>query len=346
MTLAPAEAIYPTAAFDEGGAFQVNQPERPLLARVADSIYWSSRYVERAEHTSRLLWVMSQLLMDVGDLDPVWQQRQWNGLLTAMQVDEPGTDESLPLSERCIRALGLDPNVPSSIVACVTQARENARGVRSEISAEMWTILNELFWSLQGGGAATMYAESADDYFQRVSRVSLMYQGAVDQTLDRGHRWHFAQAGKLLERVDVTCRIIGARVSFLTEAGPHLEAPLRNIHLMGLLRMCCSIEAYRRQHANELGLMPVVGFLLLEADHPRSIRYGVEQAWRAVEAIRNAAGLTGVDPAERALGRLSARLAYAETPEILDGGVTGYLTAIRAAVADANRALHERYFMA
>ena len=72
MTLAPAESFAP---FDDAGAFHVNQPERPLLARVADSIYWSSRYVERAEHTSRLLWVMSQLLMDVGDLDPVWQQR-------------------------------------------------------------------------------------------------------------------------------------------------------------------------------------------------------------------------------------------------------------------------------
>ena len=342
MTLAPTETFTP---HDDAGAFHVNQPERPLLARVADSIYWSSRYVERAEHTSRLLWVMSQLLMDVGDLDPVWQQRQWHGLLEAMEVSEPADDGS-PLSERCIRALGLDPSVSSSIVACVTHARENARGVRSEISAEMWTILNELFWSLQGGGADTQYAESADDYFQRISRASLMYQGAVDQTLDRGHRWHFAQAGKLLERVDVTCRIIEARVRFLTDAGPHLEAPVRNIHLMGLLRMCCSIEAYRRQHANELGLMPVVGFLLLEADHPRSIRYGVEQAWRATEAIRNVAGITGVDPAERALGRLAARLAYAEAGEILEQGVAGYLAGIRAATGEANRALHERYFMA
>ena len=344
-------------------AAPVNQEERPLLARVADSIFWCARYVERSEHVARSLWVTGQVAIDVGDLDPRLKARLWLGLLEAFEIPEPPADEGddRPLGDRILSHVLVDPNHPASATAAVAKARENARAVRSEISAEMWQTLNELYWLLQGPGngegARQMLGDSAEALFQQLIRGSMLFQGVTDQTLAHGQRWDFALAGRLLERADATCRIVQARVGFLEEAGDRLETPLRNIQLMAALRMCCSIEAYRRQHMNELDVRQVVAFLLLQADHPRSVRFAVEAARRAVDRIhrasrhgqalsRDADAAARVDAAGRSLGRLAARLEYADVDDVSADGIDEYVRQIRADIAEANYALSRRYFMA
>lgn len=350
----------PGVPFSSRPAAPVNQAERPLLARVAESIFWCARYTERAEHVARTLWVTSQVAIDVGDLDLRLRSRLWLGLLEMLEMPPPADDDT-PLADRVIRYLLTDADTPASAVSSIAHARENARGVRGEISAEMWQTLNELYWSLEGAGrgegARQMLADSAEGLFQHFIRGSMQFQGVTDQTLAHGQRWDFALAGRLLERADATCRIIQARVRFLEEAGRRMETPLRNIQLMAALRMCGSIEAYRRQHLNKLDVRQVAGFLLLQADHPRSVRFAVESTHRAVRRIHQASqpgqharrgdGLaaSGVDAAERVLGRLAARLEYAEVADIAAEGIDAFLAEVRIAVAEANRALHGRYFM-
>src|SRR6476469_7509234 len=118
-------------------------PSRPMLSRDADSMYWMSRYVERAEHVARLLLINSNLLMDVGDLAPALQQRQWRSILEIMRLDElPPSRE--PLARRIQHFMTFNPDNPSSLMSCLSRARENARAIRETISAEMWECLNTL----------------------------------------------------------------------------------------------------------------------------------------------------------------------------------------------------------
>ena len=340
------QAMTPPAARPKPRMPTVNQPERPLLARVADSVYWMARYMERAEHVARLMSVHSHLLMDLGDLAPALLDRQWRDVLKIMHApDVPGGDG--PMSGRVARFCVFDTENPNSVVNCVGRARENARGVRSDISAEMWEAVNELYWTVRGGDGETLFNEQPEKFYDDVIRASMAFQGLTDQTLGHDQRWHFAQLGKYLERVDVTCRVIETRFSFLRENGHSLEGPIRNIVLMAALRMCCSIEAYRRQHFNELDLLSVASFLILEDNHPRSVRFAIAQAHEAARRIRERTSgqNSTVDAAERVLGRLGAQLEYAEPREIVEAGVPPYLQHLRDDAEAAGVAVRQRYFL-
>lgn len=329
--------------------FQSHTPARPMLARDADSMYWMSRYVERAEHVARLLLVNSNLLMDVGELAPTLQQRQWQSAMTVFRLDPaqlPG--EGAPavfFGPRVAQYMVFNPDNPNSLLNCLTRARENARGIRENISAEMWECINTLYWSMRGDDAKARFDESPDDFYRQVMIASMLFQGLADQTLPHDQGWQFTQLGKLLERVDVTCRIIETKFSILRSADNLMAGAMRNIQWMAVLRSCCSIEAYRRQHVGDMDPLKVASFLILERTFPRSIRYCVEKAHDAISAIRSEVNPLAIDPAERVLGRLNTQLEYAEISEILSEGLPAYLTRIQTNVAEAGFAVQKSYFL-
>ena len=324
-----------------------------MLSRDADSVYWMARYVERAEHTARILLVNTNLLMDVGDLAPDLQQRQWQGVMSIMRSGElrPVTPEAEPgttlASEQIVQQVAqhmtFNTENPNSLFNCISRARENARGVRETISAEMWENLNTLYWTLRD--APARFDESPEDVYRQVMVGSMLFQGLTDQTLPHDQRWQFIQLGKFLERIDVTSRVIATKFNLLKSIEAKLEAPIRNIHWMSILRACCSIEAYRRNNVGELDPMRVAGFLILEADFPRSIRFCVGAAHAAIAAIRAEVNPHGIDPAERALGRLKTLLDYAEVNELARPGVPQYCDRIAADIAEAAVAVQATYFL-
>jgi len=322
----------------------VNQPARAMLSRDADSMYWLSRYVERAEHVARLLMVNSNLLMDVGDLAPHLQARQWRSILEIMRLDElPPSRE--PLASRILTHMTFNTANPSSLVMCLTRARENARGIRENIASEMWECVNALYLSLCGDDAKARFEESSEEVFRSVMTGSMLFQGLTDQTLSHDQRWLFMQLGKLFERIDVTCRVIETKFNILRSAENKLEPALRNIHWMAVLRGCSSLETYQRSFVADFDPMRVAGFLILQRSFPRSIRFCVEQAHGAAGAIRATISAPSIDPAERILGRLSAELEYAEMTEVLSVGLPAYLRRIQAQIADASMAVQRAYFL-
>lgn len=327
----------------------INRPSRPIMARYADSMYWMSRYVERAEHVARLLLVNSNLLIDVGDLAPALLQKQWNGLLTIFRMEVPEElGEVTPegaLRQKVAQHLTFDPDNPNSLLSCLTRARENARSIRENISAEMWENLNTQYWFMRSDDARTRYEESPDDFYRTLMNGSMLFQGLTDQTLARDQRWLFTQLGKYLERIDVTARVIETKYEILRSAESMLEGALRNIHWMGVLRSCCSIEAYRRHHLADMDPMKISAFLILERNFPRSIRFGVDRSHDAITCIRREVNPNGIDPAERILGRLTAQLEYAEVGEILAEGLPSYLQKIQARIAEAALAVQKAYFL-
>jgi hypothetical protein len=179
--------------------FYVSRGPRPMLARDADSVYWMSRYVERAEHVARILLISGNLLTDVGHLDEELVEEQWRSILTILQVpgDVPGSG---PMRGRVAHYMTFDEENPSSLITCVSRARENARGIRETISQEMWECLNTLYWSLRGDDARSRFEESPDDFFRSVMSSSFLFQGLTDHTLAHDQRWMFTQLGKFLER--------------------------------------------------------------------------------------------------------------------------------------------------
>jgi uncharacterized alpha-E superfamily protein len=323
--------------------FTVHRPARPMLARDADAMYWMSRYVERAEHIARLLLVNSNLLIDVGDLAPRLQQQQWESVLTIMHTPAAPPGE-LQIGTRIQKFMAFDMDNPNSLVSCFTRARENARGIRENISAEMWESLNTLYWSIHGEDAPARFEDSSDDFYRQLMIGSMLFQGLADQTLAHDQRWQFAQLAKYLERVDVTCRVIETKFNILRDS-EFLENALRNIHWMAVLRSCCSIEGYRRNYVGDMDPTRVASYLILERDFPRSIRYGVMMAHCAIAAIRAEVNPLAIDPAERILGRLNAQLEYAEPAEIFRDGLPVYLSNIQAAIAETAVAVQKAYFL-
>lgn len=330
--------------------FFVNRPQRPMLSRDADSVYWMSRYVERAEHVARILQVSSNLLMDVGDLAPGLEEKQWENILQIMRsgvlppvVDGGALPAETSTGYRVAHHMTFNADNPNSLVSCISRARENARGVRETISAEMWENLNTLYWTLRD--APARFDESPEQFYRQVIAGSMLFQGLTDQTMQHDQRWHFTQLGKYLERTDVTARVIGTRFPLLKSAERQLETPIRNIHWMSVLRSCCSIEAYRRNYIGDMDPVRVATFLLLEGDFPRSVRFAVIQAHAAIAAIRAEVSPRGIDPAERALGRLKTQLEYAEAGEVTRPGVTQYCDKIQNDVAEAALAIQKNYFL-
>jgi uncharacterized alpha-E superfamily protein len=325
-----------------------------MLARDADTVYWMSRYVERAEHIARVLLINTNLLMDVGELAPELQERQWRTVLSILRGGElpeviasdptsPLAPGEVALAQRVAQHMTFNTDNPNSLFNCIGRARENARGVRETISAEMWENLNTLYWTLRD--APARFDESPEDVYRQVMIGSMLFQGLTDQTLQHDQRWHFTQLGKFLERIDITGRVISGMFATLKSIESKLEAPIRNIHWMSVLRACCSIEAYRRNNVGDMDSMRVASFLILEPDFPRSIRFCVSAAHAAIAAIRAEVNAHGIDPAERALGRLKTQLEYAESSEIAKPGVQQYCDRIAADIAEAAVAVQATYFL-
>jgi uncharacterized alpha-E superfamily protein len=324
---------------------------RPMLARVADAMYWMSRYVARAEHVSRLLVETASLLTDIGDVAPALRREYWRDVLRVLALDHGEIADELldgrddELARRVCGFMTFDDDNPSSLLSCITLARENARSIRENISGEMWENLNTLYWSLQGDDAQARFEDSAQEFYRQVLLGAMLFAGLTDQTLAHGQGWFFTQIGKSLERLDLVCRTIAARASLLKRADIAIEADGRNIHWMSLLRNCGSLESYRRIHVGDMDPASVVSFLVLERRFPQSVRYCVHHAHDAAMRVRSEIDPHTFDPAVRILGRLNTQLEYADVDEIERMGLLAYLGQIRSTASDAAEALHKAYFI-
>jgi uncharacterized alpha-E superfamily protein len=344
--LSNAPASFRTADLSK---YKLSHKSRPMLAREADSVYWMSRYIERAEHMARMLRIKMAMLADSGDLEESLVEGLWRSIPQVARLGDdvplPANAPDAPLPVRIAAYMTFNPANPNSLINCLTRARENARSVRETISTEMWEEINAIYWSLRAEEAQRRFEESPDAYLSSVLSMSMLFQGMADQTMRHDQRWQFTQLGKYVERIDFTCRAISHHWTLLTAAESEMDQPLLNIHWMGLLRTCCSIEAYRKTNLGELDGLRVTSFLTLERNFPRAIRYAVAGAYEAISAIRAESDAGKGDAAERILGRLDAQLEYAEVSELLAEGVPQYLGRIEYAIFEVAQALQKGYFL-
>lgn len=327
---------------------------RPMLARDADATYWMARYVERAEHVARMLLVHSEALIDVGDVAESLLDGHWRSVLQVMYSDQPKSIEprdasdTRPLSLRITDDLTLNPGNPNSLISCLTRARDNARGIREVISAEMWQHLNVMYWSIRAEDAKSLLQEVPEQLYQQIIEGSMLFQGLTDQTLGYGQRWYFTQLGKYFERINDICRMVMVKRQLMNDhesGGETYDSPLWQIHWTTILRSCGSIEAYRRSYFGELDEPHVAQFMVLDDAFPRSMAYCVRRAYDSLAALRATVRPQSIDQAERILGRLRAQLEFADVSEILRSGLDVYLSNLLDQVNLAALAVQRSYFL-
>jgi uncharacterized alpha-E superfamily protein len=309
-----------------------------MLSRVADSLYWMSRYLERAEHTARLIDVDLQLRLDQSpDAGSVRSLR----LLRACQVPLPqeGTADAASVTHQ----LTLESTNPSSILSSVAAARENLRQVREQCSTEMWEQLNRLYLQVHTTARNETWLLNSHIFFRAVQEGSHLFQGVTDSTMSHGEGWQYIQLGRFVERTDALARLIGTYFGQMTHPLDQAVESEEYLEWVGFLKSCSAFEAYCKAYTAELRPLRAAEFLLLNPEFPHSVRFSVDMIQAALNAIGEITDRKAELPV-RLAGRLQATLSFSQIDEIMASGASGYVDSVRWQCAQAHTAIHQVYF--
>jgi uncharacterized alpha-E superfamily protein len=312
--------------------------ETTMLSRVADSLYWMSRYLERAEHTARLIDVDFQLRLDQS---PEAGSGRWLRLLEALQAPAPedGKIDATTLTH----ILTIDKTNPSSIISCVAAARENLRQVREQCSSEMWEQLNRLYLQVNSTISSEAWLLHSYVFFRAVQEGAHLFQGVTDSTMSHGEGWQYIQLGRYVERTDAVARLIGTHLSRLPYSPDQAVESEEYLEWVGLLKSCAAFEAYCKKYTAELRPLRVAEFLLLNLEFPHSVRFSVDMVHAALRAIAELTERKAEQPV-RLAGRLRATLSFGQIDEIIASGANAYVQSVRQQCGQAHTAIHQIYF--
>jgi uncharacterized alpha-E superfamily protein len=294
-----------------------------MLSRVANSLYWMARYIERAENIARIVDVNLQLLLDLHDLDKKKLAEYWLPIVQATGDEAAFFKLHKRTSGQAVTEfLVFQSENPNSIVQCVCQARENARMVRDQLTLELWEELNRLYLFVRSPQARKVWNRSPSEFFQEIKSGSLHLIGIINATLAHDEGWWFVQTGQFLERADKTTRILDVRSQMLPERGTPVEVNQNTtLEWSAVLRSCSAWDAYRTIHGADVHPRLVAEFLLLNDNFPRSVRFCVDELNRAVRRISGVAEGHFCNDAEKLTGRFLAELQFSTIDEIFDLGL-------------------------
>lgn len=309
-----------------------------MLSRVADSIYWMNRYVERAENVARFVDVNFNLLLDT----PGGVQ-QWEPLVVT--TGDQGLFRQRygeATAENVLRFLTFDKAYPSSILSCLQTARENARSVREIISSEMWEQVNSFYLMVKAAAEADSLAD-LHTFFPEVKMASHLFAGVMDATMAHNEGWHFGRLGRLLERADKTARILDVKYYILLPSVADVGTPLDDLQWIALLKSASAYEMYRKC---QYRITPdsVTEFLILNREFPRSIQFCVLQAEKSLHQISGTQSGTWRLPSDRAIGRLRSELDYLTIDEIIGLGLHEFLDGLQLRLNQVGQAIYEDFF--
>ena len=301
-----------------------------MLSRVAHSLYWMSRYIERAENVARLLEVNLQFVLDFQGIDDTAHKEHWDSILASSE------DQALFAmlhdtadSRNVTDFLALDLRNPNSILSCVYSARENARMIRDQISIEMWQTINELFLFLKARDTAEIWATGPYEFFQEIKRHSHLFQGLTESTYSRNEGWEFIQFGKLIERADKTTRILDVKYHILLPSADDVGGAVDTAQWQAVLRSASALESYHRFYVHEILPWKVAEFLIFSESFPRSLHYCVTQIDDFLCRILAESGTRRRTEAGRAASRLLADLRSLTITDVLEQGLHEFLIDIQ-----------------
>jgi uncharacterized alpha-E superfamily protein len=294
-----------------------------MLSRIADSLFWLARYMERAEDTARVLDVNYHMLLEESDHS---YRLRWDPLLV-MAGDEARFHELFQEADAhtVFEFLAFHPANPSSILQCIAKARENARTIRDRLSREMWEDINGLYHAVNGFDPEHEIPAGPHRFCDRVKFGSHRFHGVADATLPHDEGWNFLQLGCFLERAEMTARLVDVQYQYLLDA-PSSPGPPDNHQWMAVLKSVGAYEAYRRKYYSQIRPEKVAEMLILNPQHPRSILFSVNEVQSAQLALSGSRNGGYANEAERLTGKLLERLRYDKIADIFGGGLHSYLS--------------------
>jgi uncharacterized alpha-E superfamily protein len=311
-----------------------------MLSRVADAIYWCSRYVERAENVARFVDVNLNLMLDT----PVSERDDWEPLVLTTGDQEwfwKHYDKATPANVAWF--LTFDTDYPNSILSALAGARENAQTVREIISREMWHVLNEFYLRVKAASKEEFSVDQMVEFYTSIVMSGIHYEGVTSATLSRGEAWYWTRLGRLLERADKTSRILDVKYYTLLPTVTEVGTTLDQVGWAALLQSASALQMYR-QVFHETTPENVTNFLLFNRGFPRSILYCIVQAQESLHNITGNPldGFTG--EAERMLGRLRAKLSYDRPSDVLSSGLHEYIDDLQIALNEVGAAIQQNFF--
>ncbi len=294
-----------------------------MLSRIAESLYWIGRYLERAEDTARILDVHLYLTVENPLADPQAADRL---LLSVMGV--PAAEDAA--SSAVMQLLCYDTRSPSSILASLRGARESARRSRETVPTEVWEAVNTTWHAVQRGQLSAMRPAVA---FRWVRERCAVITATADSTMSRDLGWQFLALGRSLERVDMTARLVEA-AALTTSASAWSTA----------LRSTGAHHAFVQRAFDQDSDLEAVEFLLLNRLFPRSVLTTLDTAIDALHVLETGSPKLAYDgEAARLLGQARARLEFHERTQMLDD-LSERMTALQSACAGADAAITRRFF--
>jgi uncharacterized alpha-E superfamily protein len=297
-----------------------------MLSRIAESLFWIGRYIERSDGTARILDVHLQLLLE----DPwIAEDFACRSLLSVMGAEMPPEDHELTRAD-VLGILAVDRTQPASIAYSLNAARENARRAREVISTELWEVLN----TTRARMPRKVSSDKVHEFFGWVRERSALAVGIIESATSRDEAWLFFTLGRSIERADMTARLLATRS--LTEAsGPSWTTILRSVG---------AYEAYLRTYRGVPSARNAAEFLLLDRLFPRSILFSVTRAEQCMRDIEPRTDRVGVsDQALRLLGQIRSELEFRPIAEILED-LTMHMDNVQLATSAASEAIRQRYF--
>ncbi|MFN7983533.1 MAG: alpha-E domain-containing protein [Vicinamibacterales bacterium] len=310
----------------------------PLLSRVADSVYWIGRYIERAENVARFIGVNLNLQIDL----PLAPAHQWQPLIDTSGDTEIFREKfGIATQARVIEYLAYDTENPNSIASCLRAARENARSVRETISSEMWTQINSMYLQLQSQRSLPE-PERMLDAFRDIRLGCHLFQGVTDATMSHNEAWHFLRLGRKLERADKTSRILDVKYFMLLPSTTDVGTPYDDIHWTAVLKSVSGFEMYRKKFGH-LSPADVVNFLVMDEEFPRAVHYCITCASESLHAITGTPMSTFSNRSEQLMGMLRAELDFTSVQSVIQRGLHEYLDGLQEKMNEIDVSLREDF---
>jgi len=309
-----------------------------MLSRVAESLFWMSRYVERAENVARFVDVNLNLMLEVTSTE-----QQWLPLVaTTGDYELFKKKYGEPTQDSVIRFLTLDEENPNSILSCLRAARENARSTREITSSEMWEQLNTFYLFVADAAARSDTISDLHSFFARIKDGSHTFCGITDATMTHGAAWHFMRMGRMIERADKTSRILDVKYFILLRTAHEVGSPIDEIQWAAVHRSASAFEMYRKRHGR-ITPKNIVQFLMLDNEFPRALRFCLNSAQDSLHAIsKTPLGQLSSSP-ERLLGQLCSELANISVETIINGGIHEYIDKLQESLNDIGAGIYETF---
>jgi uncharacterized alpha-E superfamily protein len=314
----------------------MNQTSSPMLSRVADSLYWMSRYIERAEHTSRLIDVNLKQMLDES---PEMSGLRWSRVISCLRTDPPKEDRT---TTAVVTWMMFDLTNPDSIATCVAVARENARQIREALSADFWENINRLHLYVRQVLQDPLQRREPHEFLRRIRIDIHVLHGIEDSTLVRSEGWNFIQAGKAVERAAATTALLAEHAQEFLDMDMGGDAD-GFLHWVSVLRSCTAFEAYIKTYTAELHPGRVLEFLLLNPQFPRSVSFCLTTLHECIQGIEVEHGFPRASQAVKLARRLVSLLEFWEIDELMGGDLRTHLSEVESFCGRIHSAIEEAY---